>query len=209
MVFKKKELIDRWYNDQYLEMIKKEIETIKNGNKIIENVDLAGIVIGPSAVMAIKDLNFYKVNFLNVDLSHCEISGSINNAYLNNVNFFKAKLDRSTMFKAEILNCNFSYSKIIVNMDDAVCEDCNFASVQFNAGTLGLEYGGRRVKFKNCNFTNAIFNRVEFRASKFINCNFENTKFINCDFRGVKLEGLNSPHSSQFEKMDIPEWATV
>ena len=94
-------------------------------------------------------------------------------------------------------------------MDDAVCEDCNFASVQFNAGTLGLEYGGRRVKFKNCNFTNAIFNRVEFRASKFINCNFENTKFINCDFRGVKLEGLNRPHSSQFEKMDIPEWATV
>ena len=76
-------------------------------------------------------------------------------------------------------------------------------------GKSGIEYGGRRVKFVGCDFSDATFKGVEFRASRFIDCIFYGTSFSACDFRGVKAEGGVMPNASQFEKMDVPVWARL
>lgn len=89
-------------------------------------------------------------------------------------------------------------------MDDAVCEASHFVKAKFVAGSSGIEYGGRRVRFVDCDFTCAVFDRVEFRATKYINCTFTDAKFKKCDFRGLKFEGGILPIITQFENMDIP-----
>ncbi|MTU41879.1 pentapeptide repeat-containing protein [Parabacteroides merdae] len=104
------------------------------------------------------------------------------------------------MFK----ECNFRKSKLVINADDAIFENCCFIDAKFGIITYGYEYGGRRTKFYNCDFTGAEFKNVEFRASKFYNCNFTRTRFISCDLRGIKFEG-NEPKIEQYERMKIPE----
>ena len=93
---------------------------------------------------------------------------------------------------------------MVINADDTVFENCSFSEAKIGIKTYGYEYGGRRTKFYNCDFTGAEFKNVEFRASRFFNCNFIGTKFISCDLRGIKFEG-NEPDKEQFEKMEIPE----
>lgn len=85
-----------------------------------------------------------------------------------------------------------------------MCEASHFVKAKFVAGSSGIEYGGCRVRFVDCDFTGAVFDRVEFRATKFINCTFTDAKFKKCDFRGVKFEGGILPIIAQFENMDIP-----
>ncbi|WP_375377911.1 pentapeptide repeat-containing protein [Paenibacillus sp. MZ04-78.2] len=73
-------------------------------------------------------------------------------------------------------------------MDDTRYHHCRFTGTQF-IGHGWLEFGGRRVKFYNCNFTNATFRRVELRAARFYDCIFDNTTFIKCELSGTKAEG--------------------
>lgn len=118
--------------------------------------------------------------------------------------FFRAKFDSCLMDKSIFKECNFRKSKLVINADDAIFENCCFIDAKFGIITYGYEYGGRRTKFYNCDFTGAEFKNVEFRASKFYNCNFTRTRFISCDLRGIKFEG-NEPKIEQYERMKIPE----
>lgn len=59
--------------------------------------------------------------------------------------------------------CNFRKSKLVINADDAIFENCCFIDAKFGIITYGYEYGGRRTKFYNCDFTGAEFKNVEFR----------------------------------------------
>lgn len=200
-----KKIKEKWHNHEYLASIADSINSIVAGQPIISDIDLSGIIIGPFAVLnELKTVNLFESKISNSDLSYSKISGSINKSILMNVNFEGSLLDRALLCKAEIKNCVFSNSKLVINMDDTICETTHFVKTRFVAGSSGMEYGGRRVKFINCDFTNAVFDRVEFRASKFINCVFTDAKFKKCDFRGVKFEGGVLPLATQFENMDIP-----
>jgi uncharacterized protein YjbI with pentapeptide repeats len=200
-----KKIKEKWNNPEYLQSITKCVSSIVAGRPNIHDIDLSGIIIGPFAILsALKSVNLFGSNINNTNLSFSKISGSINNSLLSNVNFESSHLDRALLCNTQIKNCNFSKSKLIVNMDDAVCETSCFIKAKFGAGSSGVEYGGRRVKFINCDFTDAVFDRVEFRASKFINCIFTNAIFKKCDFRGIIFEGGVLPLASQFEKMDTP-----
>ncbi|WP_295485326.1 pentapeptide repeat-containing protein [uncultured Pseudomonas sp.] len=90
-------------------------------------------------------------------------------------------------------------------MDDAVCEVATFVRARFLGGGSGMEYGGRRVTFVGCDFTEAVFDRVEFRASTFVDCTFTGAALKRCDFRGVKFEGGILPLAHQFEFMEVPD----
>lgn len=163
------------------------------------------MTIGPFALLSeLKAVNLFESKITNTDMSYSKVSGSINNSILANVDFENACLDSALLCKAEIKRCNFSKSKPVINMDDAVCEASHFVKAKFVAGSSGIEYGGRRVRFVDCDFTCAVFDRVEFRATKYINCTFTDAKFKKCDFRGVKFEGGILPITTQFENMDIP-----
>ncbi|PQK96001.1 pentapeptide repeat-containing protein [Pantoea ananatis] len=137
-------------------------------------------------------------------MSYSKVSGSINNSILTNVDFENACLDSALLCKAEIKRCDFQKSKPVINVDDAVCEASHFVKAKFVAGSSGIEYGGRRVRFVDCDFTGTVFDRVEFRATKYINCTFTDAKLKKCDFRGVKFEGGILPITTQFENMYIP-----
>lgn len=201
-----KSIKNKWKEINYLKSIEKELQAIANKQPIIEDSDLSGIVIGPLSTIDILKKNYlYQSTLVRVNLSYSNIAGSISESNLLEVNFEKSNLNRCTMFKSNIKHSNFSMAKIIASLDDAIFENCNFKDAKIMGGTYGYEYGGRRTTFCNCDFTNAVFKNVEFRASKFIHCNFTNTKFIQCDLRGMKIEGEINLNPSQFESMELPD----
>lgn len=204
---KKKDILKKWTDNCYLRDISTHLESICSNRAEIEDTDLSGITIGPDAILDIlKSKNLYQATIKNSNLSHSKISGSMSNVVFNHVDLSCSNLDRCVMVESRFLECNFSHAKLIAKLNDSIFENTDFSFSKITGGTLGLEYGGRRVKFISCCFNGAVFNRVEFRASRFLNCNFSGAKFINCDFRGVKAEGEILPSKSQFEKMEIPDW---
>lgn len=204
----RKNIIEKWSNDEFLSSVSMHIDSIVSNRASIEHADLSGISIGPDALLnELKNKSLYRAIVKDSNLSHARISGSMSNSLFVRVDLTKSNLDGCVLLESHIVDCNLSESKLILKMDDTICENSNFSGARIGSGSSGVEYGGRRVKFINCNFTDVIFNRVELRASKFINCNFNGAKFINCDLRGVKVEGGTMPLISQFEKMDPPTWA--
>ncbi|MDQ1094807.1 uncharacterized protein YjbI with pentapeptide repeats [Xanthomonas sacchari] len=200
-----KNTTDKWRNHDYLASIIDSIDSIAAGRPIIRDADLSGITIGPFAILEqLKTANLFESRISNTDLSYSKISGSANDSFFENVIFESSSLNRALLCRSEIKNCSFSRSKLVINMDDATCEKTHFVKARFTGGSYGMEYGGRRVKFIDCDFTGAIFDRVEFRASTFINCIFADAKFKKCDFRGAKFEAGVLPLACQFEQMDIP-----
>jgi uncharacterized protein YjbI with pentapeptide repeats len=205
----KNEIKKRWANELFIAKNRLTIDAIASNRAVISDADLAGIVIGQNAsLVELKSKSLYKSDVRSVNLSFAKISGSMSNSVFIDVNFYEANLDRCVILESRIEKCDFSCARLIVKMDDSIIESSVFVGSKFNGGTAGLEYGGRRVKFFYCNFKNAVFNKVEFRASRFLHCNFSETKFIGCDFRGVQVEGGAPPLASQFEKMDVPSWAS-
>lgn len=170
-------------------------------------IDLAGIAVGQGPIEQLWNVNLYQARLEDVDMSYAQLACSMNESELKHVRLAHAELDRCLVRKARLFDCDFEGAKLIVNLDDSVCERCNFARASFLGGKAGAEYGGRRVKFVACDFTGAVFKGVEFRATQFIDCSFAGAQFIQCDLRGVRVEGGSVLLASQFEKMDIPEWA--
>lgn len=203
-----KKLQDRWKDVEFTNTLQKEIESLHHKNITdLRDVDLAGIHLENHSKL-VDHPSLAHSKLYNVDLSYSIIEVPTFESEWILVNFTKSKFDRSLLDKSIIKQCNFIESKLVFNADDTVFEDCSFVSTKIGIGTYGHEYGGRRTKFYNCDFTDAVFKNVEFRASKFINCNFTNTTFIKCDFRGVKMENSILPKLSQFMDMDVPDYIT-
>jgi uncharacterized protein YjbI with pentapeptide repeats len=199
-----KKVKERWTNIEFLQSQNKLISSLSYKNETnIENVDLAGIVIGGNSSV-IENPSLYKSILKNIDLSCSVIDVDAQESKWDFVNLVKAKLNRCSLDKSKITDCNFQEATLIITADDTIFNECDFTKAKFGIGTFGYEYGGRRTIFHNCNFTNAIFKNVEFRASKFFNCNFTNTQFITCDLRGIKIGGRSVFKSSQFENTEFP-----
>jgi uncharacterized protein YjbI with pentapeptide repeats len=173
---------------------------------VLENADLAGIEIsGRTPNLELRLINFYKAQLRHVDLKSALIACSMSESIMQDVDFSDATLSKCGMKKANITNCKFIKSKLTIVAHDAIFDNCNFTDAQFLCGKQGHEYGGRRVKFHNCNFTRSIFKHVEFRATLFSECLFESARFIGCDFRGTKSHNSDAV-VQQFENMDVPAW---
>ena len=200
-----KKLKDRWNDVEFTTTLQKEIESLHYKNVTdLKDIDLAGIHLG-NKIKLLEHSSLSKSKLYNVNLSYSFIDVDAHESVWELSNFTKAKLNRSVLSKSIIKQCNFQEAKMVIKADGTVFEDCSFVGAKIGIGTYGYEYGGRRTKFYNCDFTDAQFVRVEFRASRFSNCNFTNTAFVACDFRGVKMEGCILPKLSQFSDMDIPD----
>jgi uncharacterized protein YjbI with pentapeptide repeats len=202
-----KQARQRWADPSFQLQVMPVIASITNGPAALVGVDLAGISVGQGPVQQLWNVNLYQAKLQGVDLSFAKLACSMNETELERVRFAGAELDRCLLRKAKLLNCDFEDAKLIVNLDDSVCEGCSFIRASFLGGKAGAEYGGRRVKFIGCDFTGAVMKGIEFRASQFLDCNFEGARFVQCDLRGVRAEGGFLPMASQFEKMDVPTWA--
>ena len=140
-------------------------------------------------------------------MSYADLACSLNEVQLRQVRLAGAELDRCSLEKSQVTECDFSNAKLIVNLDDSFFEGCKFIGTAFSGGKALAEYGGRRVRFTRCDFSDALFKRVEFRATHFIDCTFDRTRVTGCDLRGAKVEGGVAPLAFQFEQMDVPSWA--
>jgi uncharacterized protein YjbI with pentapeptide repeats len=198
----------RWNDPEFLRTVQPFISKIMVGGAHLAGADLAGISIGSGPVKELWNTNLYQATIDTVDLSDASISGSMNETTLRNSRFVGAHLDRCLLQKSQITDCDFSRSKLIVSLDDSTFERCSFRQSNFGTGSAG-EYGGRRVRFIGCDFGEATFHRVEFRATQFIDCNLAGARFVACDLRGAKVMGGNVPNTTQFEKMDPPDWASA
>ena len=65
-------------------------------------------------------------------------------------------------------------------MDDGDIRGCSFESALLKGKGLALGYGARRAKFVECDFSDARFIRLEYRASTFEECVFDRARFTSC-----------------------------
>jgi uncharacterized protein YjbI with pentapeptide repeats len=207
MALTKKQVRQRWTDSSFQQEVMPLIAAIANGPAALAGVDLAGISVGQGPIQQLWSVNLYQAKLEDVDMSYADLACSMNETDMKRVRLAGAELDRCLIRKARLFNCDLEGAKLIVNLDDSVCEGCSFVRASFLGGKAGAEYGGRRVKFVGCDFTGAVFKGVEFRASQFVDCNFEGARFVQCDLRGDRAEGGILPRTSQFEKMDAPAWA--
>ncbi len=204
------ELRERWKSRSFLDRIMPFISAeLTRGSVVFNNLDLAGITIGQEGpVKDFWNVNLYRATLVDVNLRHALLAGSMSEARFTQVCLAQATLDACSLRNAVIRNCDFSDAKLLLNADDAVFEHCEFTGAAFKS-RRGNEFGGRRVRFTQCDFSNATFHRAEFRASIFVDCNFTGVKFAGCDFRGVKIEGSTRAFVDQFENMAPPSWAAL
>lgn len=196
---------EKWSNKLFLEEVNCVLKLLMQKGAEIKDINLSGIIIATnSPIKQLQNAHLYQSKLNDVNMSHSHISCFADVSLWNCVDFSETIFDRCTMCKSNITKCNFKKSKLVVNADDSIFSDCNFTRAKIGIGTYGHEYGGRRTKFYNCDFTGAEFKNVEFRASIFCNCDFTGTRFISCDLRGAKFEG-NEPTIEQYERMIIPE----
>lgn len=198
----------RWAEAEFQHKSVGLVAAIAAGSLVLKDADLAGIAIGGGGpVEALSRANLYRARVEDSVMDYADLACSMSESEFRRVEFQWSKFDRCVIGRSHFSECNFSGSRLVVNLDDTVAENCDFSRVVIAGGRAGHEYGGRRAKFLGCNFKDATFKSVEFRASQFVGCLFEGTKFIACDLRGVKVTDGRLPSGSQFEKMDIPQWA--
>ncbi len=207
MEISKKAARQRWVDPSFQKGAMPLLAAMASSSINLTGVDIAGISVGQGPIQQLWETNLYRAKFEDVDMAYAELACSMNEIYLKRVRLVGAELDRCLIRKAQLQSCNFEGAKLIVNLDDSVCGGCNFVRASFLGGKAGAEYGGRRVRFLDCDFTGTVFKNIEFRASQFLNCTFDGARFVQCDLRGVKIEGGTVPSASQFEKMDTPSWA--
>lgn len=208
MILDKKSARKRWENPAFQEEMRSVVLALTKTPIVISGADLAGITIGKTGpIEEIWNINLYRGKLEDVNLRFADLACSINEADLKKVCLSDSDLDRCLIRNARVIGSDFANSKMVVNMDDSVFESCNFSGASFLAGKAGSEYGGRRVRFIDCDFSGALLKGVEFRATSFIRCGFDNAKFVGCDLRGVKVLDCTLPNVAQFEKMDAPPWA--
>lgn len=197
-----KELRERWATG-YFEAVASDLRRLLNDDdaQFQAVVDLRGVRV-PDDQNQPSDLwygNCVRTRVANVDLSHSRLEISFKASSVSNTKFDNAVLDRVDFDQAVIIQCSFQKAKLVANMDDTRVIGCDFSGATFGATSSAKEFGGRRTKFTDCNFENALFRRVEFRATRFQNCSFAGARFESCDFRGARFDGA-SPGSEQFDE---------
>ncbi|MFT0212444.1 pentapeptide repeat-containing protein [Pseudomonas sp. F1_0610] len=202
----KKILQTKWSSPHFLEYIQPHLAALASASPKLNCVDFSGIVIGPDSDLdTLRGLSLHQAQIKAVNFSHAVLATSFNHSCLEQVDFAYAQLDYCAFNQARIEKSSFLHAQILANMDDVVCVDCIFDSALFIAGMAGMEFGGRRATFINCDFTAAIFQAVAFRAARFIDCTFYKTQFVSCDLRGMKVQGGTALQPQQFKLMTVPK----
>lgn len=184
------ELRSRWKESAFLVEVSDQITQLLMTRKLQGPFDLRGIVI--SAEGAIPELlatNLYRKELSCIDLAYSHIEGSMSEGTFDHVNFEESRLTHVLATKTIFRSCSFEHAKLRLQANDAIFESCNFRRVQCTGSASLQEWGGRRAKFANCDFSGAIFRRVEFRASSFEDCCFHGAIFERCDLRGATFLG--------------------
>ncbi|WP_177224704.1 pentapeptide repeat-containing protein [Variovorax sp. 770b2] len=183
-------LRQRWSEPTFHSYVIPLVRQLLEARELHGHADLRGMVMAADgAIDELTSANLFEVKMSDVDLSGALLATSMSSAKFLRVRFDNATLDRVLAKKAVFEACSFAGSKLTFQADDAVFNTCDMSSARF-LGTGSLqEWGARRAKFTNCDLTDALFKRVEFRACEFDNCKFDGCVFERCDLRGAKFLG--------------------
>lgn len=193
----KKHLRERWKSGDFISSFPVNISYEMN-IELLNDLDFRGITKISCGEPFWKFPNLYSAELKNIDFSFGNGAISISDCQINNFSFQDFKFDRSShIYKSNIKNSTFSESKLILIISDTTFENCDFSRSKFIGGFN--EYGFKRSKFINCNFTSALWKNTYIRACSFIDCNFENFKITNSFIVGFKVSKLNEEVKSMFE----------
>jgi len=151
-------------------------------------MDFRGISLGVPEYADFFQFDLADVEISNVDMSESSLSCSFVAGKFEHVKFDRADFDACRLNRAIFTDCSFDGARLVIVADGARVQKCSFREARFE-GRGGLEYGGRRTVFIDCDFSDSAFRAVEFRASRFINCVFAGARFDRVDLRGAKFEG--------------------
>ncbi len=193
---KVKELRQRWDDPAFVESVMPTLRRIFQQREFNGPADLGGITVGlDGPVEWLQSQDFTRSSLSGLDFSYGRFSGSFAEAKLSQVRFYRAHFDRGYMRKASIHGCDFESASGSFGWDDAVVEDTSFRKTKFRGGMW--EFGGRRALFRNCDFSDVRFPKVQFLASTFERCDFDGATFVGSDLRGVKFID-RMPDAEQF-----------
>lgn len=131
---------------------------------------------------SVHSTNFCRGEYINVDLSHSEIDGSMAGSVFVDCSFVRSR------FPNPHLSDRSNRSRF---------ERCDFRDIR-SRGRLLMSDGAERATFIECDFSNAVFARLEFRGCKFQDCAFNGANFRRCTIFGNEFIGT-APTSEQFD----------
>jgi uncharacterized protein YjbI with pentapeptide repeats len=134
-----------------------------------------------------ENSNFSKKSLVNVVFEKSQFSWSLRDSEFDKVDFIHCHFDRAWMTRTKWRDCRFDESTITPEVTDAVFERCSFRNLRFKG--VRQEYGGRRARFVNCDFTGSKFLSAKLLACRFIDCVMDQCEFIKCDLRGTIING--------------------
>jgi len=205
---KKPEATKRWSEVSFAAGAKSILEKALISKMATIKIDLRGIKIGLDGVPGgLEAVDFQDVLLKDADASYAQFSCAFSRANFQSSIFAQVIFDTCRFRDAKFLLCDFSDARLNnPTLDDSVFTSCNFLRSRIS-GRGGNEYGGRRTAFRDCVFTEVIFQNIQLRAAVFENCTFIRSVFKKCYLVGVKVIG-NSIGREVFEGCHI-ELVTV
>ncbi len=181
---------NRWSEAIFVKGKSKELHALFDGPGCTGPHDMQGIVVGMTGSLeTLMYTGLFQKAVSDIDFSFAKFSCSFSKSQFEKVNFFDCSFDTCDMIKSCFSQCSFEKAVLCApRFDDSEIIDCSFAGCRLRGRGI-KEYGGRRVIFKNCNFSDAEFKGLEFRAATFSNCNFKGCVFRKCLLIGAKFEG--------------------
>ncbi len=189
----------RWRDPAFIEKVAPVLNSIFVEKTLVKNADLRGIPIGvDDSPEPLAHASFIRVALDGADASESSLSCSFHEGSLRNVRFSRARFDTCIFGKASFDKCIFDSSFIDSPfLADATFQHCSFIGAKITARGL-QEYGGRRVVFEHCDFSQAVLQNLQLRACAFRECVFHAIQIRNCLLVGVKFEG-EKPLPQSFE----------
>ncbi len=187
---KKSEVTKRWNDVSFVADAKAALERVLVAKQAATAVDLRGIKIGLDGVpIGFEVADFLDATLIGSDASFAQFSCSFARANLQNSIFVQAVFDTCDFKNTRLSECDFSESRInSPTLDDAIFSSCKFVNARISGRGLN-EYGGRRVTFSGCDFTDAVIQNLQLRAVTFEDCTFDRAVFKKCYLAGVKVNG--------------------
>ena len=185
----------RWGDADFVRGVLPSLQKLFLAKSPIADVDVRGITVGlDGALSELVDADFQDTRVTALSASFGKFSCSFSRAQIATSQFESCAFDTCRFKSSRFTLSSFERATFDnPTLDDAHFLQCGFSAARIT-GRRTREYGGRRVLFEKCDFSNTEFRSLQLRACSFRDCVWTGTQFVACLLSGTKFEGSAPPH---------------
>lgn len=200
---KPKELTNRWNSDEFLRKNHTELSALLLQKSRAVDLDIRGLILGLDGQPEVfKNGDLIEAKAIGLNADYCAFAVNFSGSDISKSTFRHAKFDTCRMIRCKFNDVAFDSARLnSPTLDDAEIRGCSFVKTKIHGRRI-QSYGGRRIIFEDCDFSECVFKNLKFIATRFKNCKFDGAIFEICSLAGVKFEecGVDSDH---FQSCDI------